>query len=56
MATGQISRRCRLVASNLSVPEKMQKCFRRVKEKKPPPLRKRKCLVWSVDVVDEKDY
>ncbi|KAF7832516.1 uncharacterized protein G2W53_014849 [Senna tora] len=26
--------------------EKTQKCFGRVKEKKPPPPRKRKCLVW----------
>ncbi|KAF7800727.1 uncharacterized protein G2W53_044774 [Senna tora] len=25
-----------------------QKCFGRVKEKKPPPPRKRKCLVWSL--------
>ncbi|KAF7832845.1 uncharacterized protein G2W53_015178 [Senna tora] len=24
----------------------MQKCFGRVKEKKPPSPRKRKCLVW----------
>ncbi|KAF7839333.1 uncharacterized protein G2W53_007815 [Senna tora] len=29
------------------MPEKTQKCFGRVKEKKPPPRRKRKCLVWS---------
>ncbi|KAF7832742.1 uncharacterized protein G2W53_015075 [Senna tora] len=28
----------------------MQKCFGRVKEKKPPPPRKRKCLVWSLFV------
>ncbi|KAF7832873.1 uncharacterized protein G2W53_015206 [Senna tora] len=28
------------------LPEKTQKCFGRVKEKKPPPPRKRKCLVW----------
>ncbi|KAF7826781.1 uncharacterized protein G2W53_017945 [Senna tora] len=30
------------------LPEKMHKCFRRVKEKKPPPPQKRKCLVWSL--------
>ncbi|KAF7832876.1 uncharacterized protein G2W53_015209 [Senna tora] len=34
----------------------MQKCFGRGKEKKPSLPRKRKYLVWSVDVVDEKDY
>ncbi|KAF7826599.1 uncharacterized protein G2W53_017763 [Senna tora] len=28
------------------LPEKMQKCFGRVKKKKPPPPRKRKYLVW----------
>ncbi|KAF7832794.1 uncharacterized protein G2W53_015127 [Senna tora] len=28
------------------LPEKTQKCFGRVKEKKPPLPRKRKCLVW----------
>ncbi|KAF7832607.1 uncharacterized protein G2W53_014940 [Senna tora] len=28
------------------LPEKTHKCFGRVKEKKPPPPRKRKCLVW----------
>ncbi|KAF7832899.1 uncharacterized protein G2W53_015232 [Senna tora] len=65
MTTGQISRRRRLVASDLSAPssrcsrscrKKTQKCFGRGKEKKPPPSQKRKCLVWSVDVVDEKDY
>ncbi|KAF7832485.1 uncharacterized protein G2W53_014818 [Senna tora] len=28
------------------LPEKTQKCFGIVKEKKPPPPRKRKCLVW----------
>ncbi|KAF7826617.1 uncharacterized protein G2W53_017781 [Senna tora] len=38
------------------LPKKTHKCFGRVKEKKPPPPRKRKCMVWSVDVVDEKDY
>ncbi|KAF7832971.1 uncharacterized protein G2W53_015304 [Senna tora] len=46
------------------LPEKAQRCFGRVKEKKPPPPRKRKCLDFpqvlvlraSVDVVDEKDY
>ncbi|KAF7832581.1 uncharacterized protein G2W53_014914 [Senna tora] len=30
------------------LPKKTQKCFGRVKEKKPPPPRKRKFLVWSL--------
>ncbi|KAF7832686.1 uncharacterized protein G2W53_015019 [Senna tora] len=29
--------------------EKTQKCFGRVKEKKPSPPRKRKCLVWRCE-------
>ncbi|KAF7826620.1 uncharacterized protein G2W53_017784 [Senna tora] len=32
------------------MPEKTQKCFGRVKEKKPPPPRKRKCLVWRLEI------
>ncbi|KAF7826627.1 uncharacterized protein G2W53_017791 [Senna tora] len=80
MATGQISRRRRLVAADLArenaevlreseveeasaaaeeevfgleqiLPEKMQKYFGRVKEKKRPPPRKRKCLVWSLTLI-----
>ncbi|KAF7832509.1 uncharacterized protein G2W53_014842 [Senna tora] len=33
------------------LPEKTQKCFGRVKENKPPPPRKRKCLVWSLTLI-----
>ncbi|KAF7832525.1 uncharacterized protein G2W53_014858 [Senna tora] len=69
MATGQISRHCRLIALDLSalsshcirslgavislqqiLPEKTQKCFGRVKEKKHPPPRKMKCLVWRFEL------
>ncbi|KAF7832859.1 uncharacterized protein G2W53_015192 [Senna tora] len=31
--------------------EKTQKCFGRVKEKKPPPPQKRKCLVWRESTI-----
>ncbi|KAF7826624.1 uncharacterized protein G2W53_017788 [Senna tora] len=30
------------------LPEKTHKCFGIVKQKKPPPPRKRKCLVWRL--------
>ncbi|KAF7832678.1 uncharacterized protein G2W53_015011 [Senna tora] len=35
-----------VVSLHQILPEKTQKCFGRVMEKKPPPPRKRKCLVW----------
>ncbi|KAF7832666.1 uncharacterized protein G2W53_014999 [Senna tora] len=92
MATGQISRRHRLVAADLArenaevlreseeataaakeevfglviswrrrlviadLAGENAEVLRESEKKKPPPPRKRKCSVWSVDVVDEKDY
>ncbi|KAF7832836.1 uncharacterized protein G2W53_015169 [Senna tora] len=51
MATGQISRCIRslgaVVLLQQILPAKTEMCFGRVKEKKPPPPRKMKCLVWS---------
>ncbi|KAF7832938.1 uncharacterized protein G2W53_015271 [Senna tora] len=54
MATGQISQRHRLVASDLSAPSSC--CSRSRRRKRRSLLRRGRGSVWFGDVVDEKDY
>ncbi|KAF7832707.1 uncharacterized protein G2W53_015040 [Senna tora] len=63
MATGQISRHCRLVASYLSAPSSRynRSCWRKRRsasgESRRRSLRRHeRGSVWFGDVVDEKDY